>query len=548
MAASYGKIENEYKLVEPAFHEKGPSYVRWAAKMAVRLQTGVPWIMCKQMTLLTQWLINTCNGMQCGQTFKGPNSPNKPSLWTENWTSFFQTYGEEPYLRSAEDIAFHVALFIAKNGSYVNYYMYHGGTNFGRTASEYVTTSYYDEAPLDEYGAQTILSLGRLQQAYVFKKSEECTAFLVNYEKRDVKVHFQNVAYELPRKSISILPDCKVIVFNTAKVSTQYNTRSVISRKKFDSIEKWEEHKEDIPTFLKTSLRAHTFLEQMSTTNDTSDYLWYTFRFVNHDRTAQLLNVHSNGHVLQAFDSGAHLERRVLGLRRVRVQSKDFTNDAWGYQVGLQGERQQIYTNVGSSKIQWNRYGSSTHRRLTWYKGEAWVNGESIGRYWVSFHTSQGNPSQTRYHVPRSFLEPKDNLLVLLEEENGYPLGISLDTISRTKVCGLVSEPHLPPVCGTRHDQSGEICQRNPDRRPNVQLQCPQNSTISKILFASFGTPSGDCESQALGTCHSSNSRAIVEKECLGKSKCSIIVSSHTFGDDPCPGIPKALLVDAQCA
>jgi len=36
----------------------------------------------------------------------------------------YQTYGEEPYLRSAEDIAFHVALFIAKKGgSYVNYYM-----------------------------------------------------------------------------------------------------------------------------------------------------------------------------------------------------------------------------------------------------------------------------------------------------------------------------------------------------------------------------------------------------------------------------------------
>lgn len=33
-------------------------------------------------------------------------------------------YGGEPYIRSAEDIAFHVALFIAPmNGSYVNYYM-----------------------------------------------------------------------------------------------------------------------------------------------------------------------------------------------------------------------------------------------------------------------------------------------------------------------------------------------------------------------------------------------------------------------------------------
>lgn len=35
----------------------------------------------------------------------------------------YQTYGEETLMRSAEDIAFHVALFIAKNGSFVNYYM-----------------------------------------------------------------------------------------------------------------------------------------------------------------------------------------------------------------------------------------------------------------------------------------------------------------------------------------------------------------------------------------------------------------------------------------
>lgn len=34
--------------MEAAFHEKGRAYVRWAAKMAVGLQTGVPWVMCKQ--------------------------------------------------------------------------------------------------------------------------------------------------------------------------------------------------------------------------------------------------------------------------------------------------------------------------------------------------------------------------------------------------------------------------------------------------------------------------------------------------------------------
>lgn len=35
-------------MVEHSFLEKGPPYVRWAAKLAVDLQTGVPWVMCKQ--------------------------------------------------------------------------------------------------------------------------------------------------------------------------------------------------------------------------------------------------------------------------------------------------------------------------------------------------------------------------------------------------------------------------------------------------------------------------------------------------------------------
>ena len=31
---------------------KGPSYVRWTAKMAIDLQTRVPWVMCKQTNAL----------------------------------------------------------------------------------------------------------------------------------------------------------------------------------------------------------------------------------------------------------------------------------------------------------------------------------------------------------------------------------------------------------------------------------------------------------------------------------------------------------------
>lgn len=46
-------------------------------------------------------------------------------------------------------------MFSANNAVLIQY---HGGTNFGRSASAFVITSYYDEAPLDEYGK--ILNVG----------------------------------------------------------------------------------------------------------------------------------------------------------------------------------------------------------------------------------------------------------------------------------------------------------------------------------------------------------------------------------------------------
>lgn len=61
-------------------------------------------------------------------------------------------------------------------------------------------------------------------QAYVFKEnSGECVAFLVNNDlTQDVRVLFQDISFDLPHKSISILPDCKTITFNTAKVRPKY--------------------------------------------------------------------------------------------------------------------------------------------------------------------------------------------------------------------------------------------------------------------------------------------------------------------------------------
>ncbi|XP_068647118.1 beta-galactosidase 6 [Aristolochia californica] len=527
------QIENEYGNVEGAFHGRGPPYVQWAAKMAVDLQTGVPWVMCKQDDAPDP-VINSCNGLSCGETWSGPNSPNKPALWTENWTQLYQAFGEDLRGRPAENIAFAVALFVAKKGSYVNYYMYHGGTNFGRSGSSYVTTSYYDEAPLDEYGmvnqptwghltelheaikksSETLLfghyqkiSLGDVQlEAYVFEgTSGGCVAFLSNGNRRDATVQFHEMSYELPARSVSFLPDCKNVTFNTAKVSAPRNGRSVSLVQKLDASGGWEEFKEAIPTFGGTSLREDSLLEQMATTNDKTDYLWYTFNY-NYKSTGNqsVLLVESRAHVLHAFvngvlvgtahgnhnlqsfsfenpislkdgnndisllsvmvglpDAGAYMEHKVSGLCRVRIQgtaegTSDFGHYKWGYEVGLSGQKLGIYKHKGSRKVVWkNSPCNCTHQPLVWYKakfdtpqgndsialdlcsmgkGEAWVNGNSIGRYWVSFLTPKGVPSQTLYHVPRSFLNSKGNLLVLFEEVGGDPTKISVKAISRNNI------------------------------------------------------------------------------------------------------------------
>ncbi|XP_009130274.1 beta-galactosidase 6 isoform X2 [Brassica rapa] len=524
------QIENEYGNVEAGFHEKGASYVKWAAQMAVGLQTGVPWIMCKQPDAPDP-VINTCNGMRCGETFPGPNSPNKPKMWTEDWTSFYQFYGGEPYIRSAEDIAFHAALFIAKNGSYINYYMYHGGTNFGRTSSSYFITGYYDQAPLDEYGLlrqpkyghlkelhaaikssanpllhgkQTVLSLGPMQQAYVFEdENSGCVAFLVNNDARKaIQMQFRNNAYSLLPKSIGILQDCKTLIYETAKVNVAKNMRVTTPVQVFNVPDKWEVFRESIPAFSDTPLKTNSLLEHTNLTKDKTDYLWYTLRFESSSPCANpSLYIESLGHVVHVFvnnalagsghgsrnitvvklqvpvslingqnnisilsgmvglpDSGAYMERKSYGLTKAQIScgetnAIDLSGSQWGHLVGLLGDKVRLHqwANLKSVKRSTNDAGLIKNCPLAWYKtmfdepsgdgpvglnmgsmgkGEVWVNGQRIGRYWVSFLTPSGHPSQSIYHIPRAFLKPSGNLLVVFEEEGGDPLGISLNTIS----------------------------------------------------------------------------------------------------------------------
>ena len=114
-----------------------------------------------------------------------------------------------------------------------------------------------------------------------------------------------------------------------------------------------------------------------------------------------------------------------------------------------------------------------------------------------------------RYHVPRSWLQPTDNLLVLFEETGGNPFKISIKTVSIETVCAHVSEDYYPPV-QTWSRSNGELI--TSQKNPVVQLQCEDGYTIASIDFASYGTPQGSCQTYSTGKCHASTSASILSK------------------------------------
>ncbi|KAL7002544.1 hypothetical protein U1Q18_003695 [Sarracenia purpurea var. burkii] len=268
------------------------------------------------------------------------------------------------------------------------------------------------------------------------------------------------------------------------------------------------------------------------------------------------------------------MEKRYAGIRAITIQglnagTLDITLNTWGHEVGVKGEKLQLYTKEGLQKVQWSP-AKESGPPLTWYqtyfdapegnspvalgmstmgKGMVWVNGQSIGRYWVNYLSPLGQPTQSEYHIPRAFIKPGKNLLVVFEETGGNPEGIEVLLVNRDTICSFVSEDHPPSVKAWKKDGE-QIQEVVDDANYGARLTCPEGKTIKVIEFASFGDPFGACGSFAEGNCTSPNSKKIVEQHCLGKNSCSIPVERTAFDkkkSDQCPDISKTLAVQVRC-
>lgn len=116
-----------------------------------------------------------------------------------------------------------------------------------------------------------------------------------------------------------------------------------------------------------------------------------------------------------------------------------------------------------------------------------------------------------RYYIPRSFLNPSDNLLVVLEEEKATPKGIKILTVNRDTICSYITDSSPPHVKSWAMEES-HIRAVVDVLQPSAQLKCPNHKKIISVDFASYGDPVGACGNFALGTCDSPSTKGIVEQ------------------------------------
>lgn len=151
------QLENEYSMVSSAYGDAGMRYLQWVADLQKKLDLGVPAIMCYGAA---EGVVETINAFYAHKHLDDfrDRHPDQPPVWTECWTGWYDVWGAPHHKRSATELAYAVARFFAASGAGVNYYMWMGGTNWGREPMYLQKSSYDYDAPIDEYYRRTVKS------------------------------------------------------------------------------------------------------------------------------------------------------------------------------------------------------------------------------------------------------------------------------------------------------------------------------------------------------------------------------------------------------
>jgi len=297
------QIENEY--IQNDF-----AYVNWCGSLVTNelSSTDIPWTMCKGHSANST--IETCNSCNCfddGWIDRHQQYySNQPMMFTEN-EGWFQGWGHAVNIRLPSDLTYSVAEWFAGGGAYHAYYMWHGGNNYGHTASSGVATMYADDVCLHSDGTPNepkYTQLSRLQhlianhaevilsqdanrtiipfwngttwvtsnQQFVYSYPPSLH-FISNQIKSDVYVLFKNQNISIRARSVRIYDDNLILLWDSANDS-DITVNNTVKIPILTSPLQWKTWSEPTVSNLSVIISSKP-LEQYNITNDDTIYLWY---------------------------------------------------------------------------------------------------------------------------------------------------------------------------------------------------------------------------------------------------------------------------------
>ncbi|MDK3157968.1 beta-galactosidase [Kamptonema cortianum] len=438
----FWQIENEYKNVSEKSHgEAGGRYLHWLHDLHHKMNVDVPLMMCNPWLWepfcdesapahITGYIPGTFETINHGAAhrvvplFKSLR-PGTPVVWSEAWTGWYQVWGQPKIERAPDNLAHCVARFFAEGVEGINYYMWHGGTNFGREPMFLQVTSYDYSAPLDEFGhptskapalaalhnllqdnADTLLGqvdsartdLGPGQEAFAFGSDGRIT-FLCD---RSTEVFKGKKPSELsPRcltwvgKEWPMQPDSVRILIDgqcrwySADWTFDSGPRSVWTPRQA-SWTPWQFAQEPLPAARPVELPSATLAapeDQLRHTGDLSDYCWYVTRIqipANHTgpSTLRLKGVSDLFAVYVDGQPVALSEQRLIEDRST-FDSEYFSQDVSLTLTPGEHELAILCVAIGLLKGEWmiGFANMAEERKGLW--GQAFLNGQQLPGPWT---------------------------------------------------------------------------------------------------------------------------------------------------------------------
>ena len=177
------------------------------------------------------------------------------------------------------------------------------------------------------------------------------------------------------------------------------------------------------------------------------------------------------------------------------------------------------------------------------------INGRNIGN--VTFAPTGGWQTWKTDAIGVSLKAGSNTIRIMANTGSGGP---NLDNMEVPSGDACPNDPNKtePGKCGCGKPEGdcgggASLC-AEANERQSASLACKSGETINSIAFASYGLPTGSCDTGfATSTCHASSSKSKVEGSCLNKQSCTVAATNPVFGD-PCPGKFKKIAITYTCS